>query len=121
MSVLHETVFEDRLGYVDALRAMGAEVELFEQCLVGQACNFQEHGSKHSALVRGRTNLLGASTSMPDVRGAFAYIIAAATAQSPSVLEGVHHLERGYDRPLEKFASLGLRIGPIDDEPAAGT
>ncbi|MDQ4133377.1 MAG: UDP-N-acetylglucosamine 1-carboxyvinyltransferase [Actinomycetota bacterium] len=114
MSVLHETVFEDRLGYVDALRAMGAEVELFEQCLVGQACNFQQHGRKHSALVRGRTNLRGAETSMPDVRAAFAYVIAAATAQTPSILQGVNHLERGYDRPLEKFAALGLRITPTE-------
>ncbi|MGI9021818.1 MAG: UDP-N-acetylglucosamine 1-carboxyvinyltransferase, partial [Acidimicrobiales bacterium] len=44
MSVVHETVFEDRLGYVDALQAMGAEVELFEQCLVGQSCRFQQSG-----------------------------------------------------------------------------
>ena len=119
MSVLHETVFEDRLGYVDALQAMGAEIELFEQCLVGQACGFQELGRKHSALVRGRTALRGAEVHMPDVRAAFAYAIAAATAQTSSVLQGVHHLERGYDRPLEKFAALGLRISP--GEPVAST
>ncbi|HWC11433.1 MAG TPA: UDP-N-acetylglucosamine 1-carboxyvinyltransferase [Acidimicrobiales bacterium] len=112
MSVVHETVFEDRLGYVDALRAMGAEVELFQQCLVGQACRFQQSGWKHSALVRGVTSLQGAEMAMPDVRGAFAYVIAAAAARSPSTLNGVHHLERGYDRPLEKFAQLGLRIRP---------
>jgi UDP-N-acetylglucosamine 1-carboxyvinyltransferase len=49
---------------------------------------------------------------MPDVRGAFSYVIAAAAAEGPSVLHGVHHLERGYDHPLEKFAELGLRITP---------
>ena len=110
MSVVHETVFEDRLGYVDALRAMGAEVELFEQCLVGQACRFQQSGWQHSALVRGITPLDGGEMLMPDVRGAFAYVIAAAAAHGPSTLRGVHHLERGYDRPLEKFSELGLRI-----------
>ena len=112
MSVVHETVFEDRLGYVDALRAMGAEVELFQQCLVGQACRFQQSGWQHSALVRGVTHLQGAAMAMPDVRGAFAYVIAAATADGSSTLHGVHHLARGYDRPLEKFAELGLKITP---------
>ncbi|HUQ63024.1 MAG TPA: UDP-N-acetylglucosamine 1-carboxyvinyltransferase [Acidimicrobiales bacterium] len=112
MSVLHETVFEDRLGYVDALRSMNAEVELFEQCLVGQTCRFEQSGWKHSAVVRGVSKLHGAEMLMPDVRGAFSYVIAAAAAEGPSVLHGVHHLERGYDRPLEKFRELGLRISP---------
>ncbi|MDQ6928632.1 MAG: UDP-N-acetylglucosamine 1-carboxyvinyltransferase [Actinomycetota bacterium] len=112
MSVLHETVFEDRLGYIDALRSMNAEVELFEQCLVGQTCRFEQSGWKHSAVVRGVSKLHGAEMLMPDVRGAFSYVIAAAAAEGPSVLHGVHHLERGYDRPLEKFAELGLRITP---------
>jgi UDP-N-acetylglucosamine 1-carboxyvinyltransferase len=118
MSVMHETVFEDRLGYVDALRSMNAEVELFEQCLVGQSCRFERSGWKHSAVVRGYSKLQGAEMVMPDVRGAFSYVIAAAAAEGPSVLHGVHHLERGYDRPLEKFAELGLRITP---QPAPAT
>ena len=42
MSVLHETVYEDRLGYVDALKAMGGEIELFDTCLGGPACRFHE-------------------------------------------------------------------------------
>ena len=112
MSVVHETVFEDRLGYVDALRSMDAEVELFEQCLVGDACRFQESGSYHSALVRGGRDLQGAEVEMPDIRGAFAYVIAAAAAEGPSILHGVHHLERGYDQALAKFSELGLRITP---------
>src|SRR3546814_14894472 len=37
MSVLHETVYEDRLGYVEALKAMGGEIELFDTCLGGPA------------------------------------------------------------------------------------
>jgi UDP-N-acetylglucosamine 1-carboxyvinyltransferase len=112
MSVIHETVFEDRLGYVDALRSMDAEVELFEQCLVGEACRFRESGSYHSALVRGGGSLRGAEVEMPDIRGAFAYVIAAAAAEGPSVLHGVRHLERGYDQALTKFSDLGLRISP---------
>lgn len=110
MSVVHETIFEDRLGYIDALQHMQAEVELFEQCLVGDTCRFQETGALHSALVRGVSPLQGTEVEMPDIRAAFAYVIAAATASSPSVLHGVHHLERGYDHVFEKFAHLGLGI-----------
>jgi UDP-N-acetylglucosamine 1-carboxyvinyltransferase len=114
MSVLHETVFEDRLGYVDALRSMEAEVELFDQCLAGDPCRFQERGSLHSALVRGVSTLRGAEVEMPDIRAAFAYVIAAAAAEGRSTLHGVHHLERGYHQAHEKFSALGLRIIPVD-------
>jgi len=112
LSVIHETVFDDRLGYVQALRAMNAEVELFDQCLVGAACRFEETGFLHSALVRGVSKLYGAEVEMPDIRAAFAYVIAAATATGTSTLHGVHHLERGHDHPLEKFSALGLQITP---------
>lgn len=114
MSVVHETLFEDRLGYIEALQRMRAEVELFEQCLVGELCRFQESGALHSALVRGVSPLQGAEVEMPDIRAAFAYLIAAAAAGSPSVLHGVHHLERGYDQVFDKFTELGLRIRELD-------
>lgn len=112
MSVIHETIFEDRLGYVEALQRMNAEIELFDQCLVGRSCRFHERAWKHSALIRGVSALDGAEITMPDIRAAFAYVIAAATARGASVLHGVGHLERGYDQALEKFSSLGLSISP---------
>jgi UDP-N-acetylglucosamine 1-carboxyvinyltransferase len=37
-------------------------------------------------------------------------VLAAAVAGQPSVLHGIHHIERGYHRPFEQFASLGLVI-----------
>ncbi len=110
MSVVHETLFEDRLGYIEALQSMKAEVELFEQCLVGETCRFQERNALHSALIRGVSPLEGAEVEMPDIRAAFAYVIAAAAAGSSSILHGVHHLERGYDHVFEKFSDLGLQI-----------
>lgn len=118
LSVMHETVFENRLGYVTALQAMGAEAQLFDQCLGGEACRYHEGSYLHSVIVRGRTDLTGTALEMPDIRAGFAYLLAAATAIGPSRIAGVHHLERGYDRVLEKFQSLGLRITPL--EPSAG-
>ena len=99
MSVLHETVYEDRLGYVDALKAMGGEIELFDTCLGGPACRFHDSSAVHSAVVRGVSKLQGADVTIPDVRAGFSSVIAAAAAEGPSTLHGIHHLERGYNAP----------------------
>jgi UDP-N-acetylglucosamine 1-carboxyvinyltransferase len=110
MSVLHETVFEDRFNYVDALRSMGAEAELYDACLGGRPCRFRETTALHSIVVRGATPLRGADITVPDIRGGFAYVIAAAAASGASVLRHVDPIERGYHRPLEAFAGIGLNI-----------
>lgn len=110
MSVLHETVYEDRLGYVDAIKAMGGEVELFDTCLGGPACRFHDSSAKHSAVVRGVSKLQGADVTIPDVRAGFSSVIAAAAAEGSSTLHGIHHLERGYNRPFDTLRSLGLRL-----------
>ncbi|MGE3621181.1 MAG: UDP-N-acetylglucosamine 1-carboxyvinyltransferase [Acidimicrobiia bacterium] len=114
MSVLHETVYEDRLGYVAALQQMGAEVELFDTCLGGPACRFHDSMALHSAVVRGVSKLQGAEVMIPDVRAGFSSVIAAAAAEGGSTLYGIHHLERGYDHPFETLVSLGLRLSRAD-------
>ena len=113
MSVLHETVYEDRFVYVPALKEMGGEIELFSTCLGGAACRFHESSHLHSAVVRGKSKLRGAEVDIPDVRAGFSSVIAAAAAEGPSMIRGVHHLERGYHRPAEQLRSLGTR--PQDD------
>ena len=110
MSVLHETVFENRLVYVPALQQMGVEVELFSACLGGPACRFHETNNLHSAVVKGVSALHGAEVNVPDVRAGFSSVIAAAAADGPSTLRGIHHLERGYHRPAEQLMSLGLDL-----------
>ncbi|TMR09454.1 UDP-N-acetylglucosamine 1-carboxyvinyltransferase [Nonomuraea turkmeniaca] len=110
MSVLHETVFENRLVYVPALQKMGCEIEVFDQCLGGPACRYHDTNARHSAVVRGVSRLKGADVTLPDIRAGFSAVLAAAVADGPSTLRGVHHIERGYHRPFEQFASLGLNI-----------
>jgi len=110
MSVLHETVFENRLVYVPALQQMGVEVELFSACLGGPACRFHETNNLHSAVVKGVSALRGAEVSVPDVRAGFSSVIAAAAAEGTSILHGIRHLERGYHRPAEQLVSLGLDL-----------
>jgi UDP-N-acetylglucosamine 1-carboxyvinyltransferase len=114
MSVLHETVFENRLVYVPALQQMGCEIEVFAACLGGAACRFHDGNSMHSAVIRGVSKLRGAEVQLPDVRAGFSAVLAAAVADGPSVLHGVHHIERGYHRPFDQFASLGLRVSRVD-------
>jgi UDP-N-acetylglucosamine 1-carboxyvinyltransferase len=113
MSVLHETVYEDRFVYVPALQEMGGEIALFSSCLGGPACRFHETSNLHSAVVRGVSKLRGADVEIPDVRAGFSSVIAAAAAEGPSLLRGVHHLERGYHRPAEQLRSLGLDLQTI--------
>ncbi|MDF5756013.1 UDP-N-acetylglucosamine 1-carboxyvinyltransferase [Spongiactinospora sp. TRM90649] len=110
MSVLHETVFENRLVYVPALQKMGCEIEVFDVCLGGPACRYHDTNAKHSAVVRGVSKLRGADVRLPDIRAGFSAVLAAAAAEGTSTLRGVHHIERGYHRPFEQFASLGLKI-----------
>ena len=110
MSVLHETVYEDRFVYVPALKAMGGEIGLFATCLGGPACRFHDTSYLHSAVVRGPSKLQGAEVDVPDVRAGFSSVIAAAAASGPTVIHGVRHLERGYHRPAEQLRSLGLLL-----------
>ena len=121
MSVLHETVFENRLVYVPALQKMGCEIEVFSACLGGPACRFHDGNSAHSAVIRGVSKLQGAEVTLPDVRAGFSAVLAASVADNPSTLHGVHHIERGYHRPYEQFASLGLRLTRDDGDAGAAT
>ena len=118
MSVIHETVYEDRLGYVEALTLMGGEIELFDTCLGGPACRFHDTNAKHSAVVRGVSKLRGAEVTIPDVRAGFSSVIAAAVADGPSTLHGIHHLERGYNRPFETLEALGLKLERVPADQA---
>ncbi|MBE1535719.1 UDP-N-acetylglucosamine 1-carboxyvinyltransferase [Actinomadura algeriensis] len=113
MSVLHETVYENRLAYVPALQSMGAEIEVYDTCLGGPACRYHDTAALHSAVVRGVTKLRGGDVTMPDIRAGFSAVLAAAVAEGPSTLRGVHHIERGYHRPVEQFRDLGLALKSV--------
>ncbi|MFB4319511.1 UDP-N-acetylglucosamine 1-carboxyvinyltransferase [Actinomadura sp. 21ATH] len=112
MSVLHETVYENRLAYVPALQSMGAEIEVYDTCLGGPACRYHDTSALHSAVVRGVSKLRGGDVTMPDIRAGFSAVLAAAVAEGPSTLRGVQHIERGYHRPVEQFQALGLTLRP---------
>ena len=115
MSVMHETVYENRFGYTEALNRMGANIQLFSECLGGSDCRFRNLNHKHSAVILGPTALHGAEIEIPDLRAGFSYLVAAALAKGRTTLSGVRYVERGYDRVVEKFHALGLPIQVVDD------
>lgn len=110
MSVIHETIYEDRFGYTQDLNRMGADTGLFSRCLGELPCRFRENEYLHSCVVRGPTPLHAAELTMPDIRAGAAYILAALCAHGVSTVHGIEHIERGYDHLDVKLRSLGARI-----------
>jgi UDP-N-acetylglucosamine 1-carboxyvinyltransferase len=110
LSVVHETVYENRFGYVKELRKMGARIELYNSCLGGAECRFTTLAYPHSAVIFGPTKLKGADIVIPDLRAGFVYLIAAAIAEGTSTITGIHHVERGYENIQKKLEGLGVAI-----------
>lgn len=110
MSVVHETIYEDRFGYTNELNRMGADIGLYTKCLGELTCRFREKEYSHSCIVRGPTPLSGTTLTIPDIRAGCSYILAALCAQGTSTLTGIEHIERGYERLPEKLRALGAKI-----------
>ena len=93
-SAITETIFEQRFRHVDELRKMGARIAV--------------HG--RTALVRGVDRLAGARVTASDVRAAAALVLAGLGAAGETVLDGLDHLDRGYDGMAEKLVACGADI-----------
>ena len=119
VSIVHETVYEQRLGYAGALGEMGAAVDLRTECLGSGACRFHGRGCYHSAVISGPTPLVAGELEVPDLRAGFAYLLAALVADGESTLTEVANIERGYQDVLVKIRSLGGQIEEHLREPAA--
>lgn len=116
VSVVHETVYENRFGYVETLREMGADATLFKQCLGGVTCRFASKNFLHSVIVKGPTPLIGREICIPDLRAGFAYIMAAVIASETSFISGLSFLARGYGDIFDKLESLGANLTIIKKE-----
>ena len=107
LSIVHETVYENRFGFVDALTGMGARTQVYRECLGSTPCRFGQRNFRHSVAISGPTPLSGADIVVPDLRGGFSHLIAALTAQGRSNVHGVDLIDRGYERFAQKLAALG--------------
>ena len=107
LSIVHETVYEQRFGFTDALKQMGANIQIYRECLGGHPCRFGQRNFNHSAVVSGPTKLLGADIRVPDLRGGFSHVVAALAAEGESNVSNVQLISRGYERFLQKLEDLG--------------
>lgn len=94
VSTMKETIFEGRFKHVDELSRMGANIRV----------------DLSSAYVKGRSRLYGATVEATDLRAGAALVIAGLAAQGRTVIEQVHHIDRGYDRIEHIFTRLGANI-----------
>ncbi len=93
-SVITETVFENRFKHVGELRRMGADIKVEGQ----------------SAIIKGVEKLSGAHIEASDLRAGASLVLASLAAENGTVIENIHHIDRGYERIEHKYNSLGARI-----------
>jgi UDP-N-acetylglucosamine 1-carboxyvinyltransferase len=94
LSVITETVFENRFMHVSELMRMGADIAI--------------QGS--SAIVRGVPALHGAQTMATDLRASASLLLAALVAKGTTEISRVYHIDRGYQAIEKKFSALGADI-----------
>ena len=93
-SHIQETIFENRFMHVPELLRMGADIRV--------------HGG--SAIVNGVERLLGAPVMATDLRASVCLVLAGLAARGETVVNRVYHLDRGYERLVDKLAACGARI-----------
>jgi UDP-N-acetylglucosamine 1-carboxyvinyltransferase len=122
VSVIHETVYENRFGYTHMLNEMGADTHLYTQCLGGKACRFASLNHHHSLVIKGPSLLKAKEISIPDLRAGFAYVMAALLVDDDvSTISNVDFLDRGYEDLVGKLTALGADITREEIEETTST
>ena len=107
VSTIHETVYENRFGFTDALNQMGANIEVFKEGLHDGARRVKRREFEQAAVISGPTPLHGAEIQVPDLRGGFSYLIAGLTAEGQTKVTNLGIISRGYENFIEKLRLLG--------------
>jgi len=109
-SIVHETVYENRFGFTDALNEMGADIKVYREGIASITRRVPRRPLEQAAVINGPTRLHGANIRVPDLRGGFSHVIAAVAAEGESVVTNVGIISRGYEHLLEKLESLGVTL-----------
>jgi len=99
-SIITETLFENRFMHVEEFRKMSAKIKV----------------DGRTAVVSGNSKLTGAKVTASDLRAGAALICAGLVAEGETIVDGLHHIDRGYVDIVGKLASLGADITRIQDE-----
>ena len=100
LSVISETIFENRFIHVSELIRMGADIRI-----VG-----------NSAIIQGVENLSGAPVMASDLRASASLVLAGLGAEGVTEVSRVYHLDRGYEGLDKKLAQLGANIKRVKEE-----
>ncbi|MFQ5736383.1 MAG: UDP-N-acetylglucosamine 1-carboxyvinyltransferase [Thermodesulfobacteriota bacterium] len=99
LSVIRETVFENRFMHVGELKRMGAQISIDGRC----------------AVVRGVRRLSGAPLMATDLRASASLVLAGLIAEGRTEVSRIYHLDRGYERIEEKLQGLGANIERVKE------
>jgi UDP-N-acetylglucosamine 1-carboxyvinyltransferase len=97
VSIISETIFENRFIHVSEFRRLGADIRI----------------SGNTAMVKGVPGLSGAPVMATDLRASASLILAGLVAEGRTVINRVYHLDRGYEAIEKKFSLLGANIARV--------
>ena len=94
VGIITESLYENRFMQVPELRRMGADI----------------HQDRNHAIIKGVKKLTGATLAASDLRAGASLVVAALMAEGNSVIENLHHIDRGYEKFENKIRLLGGKI-----------
>lgn len=96
-STISETIFENRFLHALEMKRMGANITI----------------DGHHAVVHGPSQLSGTTVQASDLRASAGLVLAALVAAGQTTIERVYHIDRGYERIVEKLSALGAQISRL--------
>lgn len=120
-STIHETIYENRFGYVSELRKMGAKIDFFNPEVTDPQSlynfNYDPQVSYKQAIkIDGPKNLHNAVLTVSDLRAGATVVIASLIAKGESVIYGIEHIERGYEKFVDRLSQVGADIKEVGDD-----
>jgi len=101
-SVITETIFENRYLHASEMVRMGANISV----------------DGRRAVVRGPAPLSGTTVQASDLRASAGLVLAALVASGETIIDRVYHIDRGYERIVEKLSAVGADIERIREKDA---
>lgn len=98
-SLFEETIYENRMRHIKYLNAMGANIRLFDR----------------SAIIAGKSNLIGREVEATDLRAGAAMLVAGMIAEGTTKIVNIEHILRGYEKIVEKLSTVGAKIELVDE------
>ncbi len=99
VSVVTESLYENRFMHISELWKMGANIRQ----------------NKNHAIIKGVDTLVGTSVSSTDLRAGAALVAAALMALGESEINSLHHIDRGYEKFVEKLKGLGAKVERVSE------